>query len=61
MTQSRLLAPLEKKALENSVGNGENAGNQHFRLQCFLLIPTQILIFESLCFEFGQGQNFVVW
>ena len=35
------LTPLEKKALENIVGKGENAGNQHFLLfpQCFLLFP----------------------
>ena len=38
-TQSRVLKTLVKKALENTVGNGENAGNQHFLLlqQCFLL------------------------
>ena len=48
-TQSRLLTPLKKKAFENIVGKGENAGNQHFLLfpQCFLFFPTQILIFES--------------
>ena len=39
---------MEKKAFENVVGKGENAGNQHFLLfpQCFLLFPTQISIFE---------------
>ena len=36
-TQSRLLTPMEKKAFENIMGKGENAGNQHFLLfpQCF--------------------------
>ena len=29
-TQSRLLATLKEKALENTAGKGENAGNQHF-------------------------------
>ena len=39
---------MEKKAFENVVGKGENAGNQHFLLfpQCLLLFPTQISIFE---------------
>ena len=38
-TQFRLLTTLKKRALENTVGKGENAGNQHFLLlpQCFLL------------------------
>ena len=38
-TQSRLLTTLRKKASENIVGKGDNAGNQHFLLvpQCFLL------------------------
>ena len=38
-TQSRLLTTLKKKALENTVRKGENAGNQHFLLfaQCFQL------------------------
>ena len=39
-TQSRLLTTLKKKALENNMGKGENAGNQHFFLlfpQCFLV------------------------
>ena len=38
-TQAQLLMTLKKKALENSVEKGENAGNQHFVLfpQCFLL------------------------
>ena len=40
---------LKKKPLENIVGKGENAGNQHFHLfpQCFLLFPKQISIFDS--------------
>ena len=34
---------LQKKALENIVGIGENAGNQNFLFfpQCFLLCHTQ--------------------
>ena len=38
-TQSRLITILKKGALENPVGKGENAGNQHFLLflQCVLL------------------------
>ena len=31
-TRSRHLTTLKKKALENTVGKGENAGNQHFLL-----------------------------
>ena len=42
-TQSRLLTTLKKKSFKNIVGNGENAGNQHFLLfpQCFLLYQRQ--------------------
>ena len=38
-TQSRLLTTIDKKAKENTMGKGENAGNHHFLLfpQCFLL------------------------
>ena len=51
-TQSLLLTHLEKKAFENIVGKGENAGNQHFLLspQCFLIFPSKTLIFESRLF-----------
>ena len=50
-TKSQLLTPLKKKAFENIVRKGENAGN-HFLLfpQCFLLFPTKILISESELF-----------
>ena len=43
---------LKKKPFENIVGKGENAGNQHFLLflQCFLLFPKQISIFQSHLF-----------
>ena len=43
-TQSRLLTTLEKNPLENIVGIGENAGNQHFPFfpQCFFTIPKRI-------------------
>ena len=40
---------LTKKALENIVGKGENASNQHFLLfpQCFLLFLKQLSIFQA--------------
>ena len=46
-TQSRLLTLLEKKAFENIVGKGENAGNQHFLLfpKCFSILPKTNFIF----------------
>ena len=51
LTQSRLLITLKKKALENTVGKGENAGNQYFLLfpQSFLLYQREILSFHQ-CF-----------
>ena len=51
-TQSRLLSTLEKKPFENTVGKGENAGNQHFLLfpQCFLPIPKRIYDFRITLF-----------
>ena len=50
--QSPLLTPLEKKAFENIVEKGENAGDQHFLLfpQCFLPFPTPISFFDSELF-----------
>ena len=50
--QSLLLTPLRKKPFENTIGKGENAGNQHFLLfpQCFLPFPEQISIFQSPLF-----------
>ena len=53
---------LKQKAFENIVGNGKNAGNQHFLLfpQCFLPFPNQFSILHShfffvlcKCFQFG--------
>ena len=46
-TQSSLLKSPRRKAFENIVGKGENAGNQHFLLfqQCFLLFPIKNSIF----------------
>ena len=46
-TQSKLLDTLKETALENTVGKGENAGNQHFLLfpQCFLLYQREQLSF----------------
>ena len=34
--QSRLLTPLEKKAFENNVGKGENAGNHLLVFLCYI-------------------------
>ena len=56
------MTTLRKKPLENLVGKGENAGNQHFLLfpQCFLLFTKQVLNLPSLYFvvckyfQFGQ-------
>ena len=44
----RFLMMLKKRAFENIVGKGENAGNQHFLLfpQCFLPYQIQILPFS---------------
>ena len=61
-TQSRLLTTQHKKPLENIVGKGENAGNQHFLLlpQCFLPFQRQIPFFQphQICrlrwLEFGH-------
>ena len=46
------LTTLKKKAFENILGKGENAGNQNFVLspKCFLPFTKQILIFESHLF-----------
>ena len=46
------LTTLKKKALENIVGKGVNAGNQHFLLfpQCFLPFPKLISIFATQLF-----------
>ena len=66
-TQSRILTTLYKKPLENIVGKGENAGNQHFLLfpQCFLpyqrnhfLCNAEFVVCK--CFQFDQGQE-CVW
>ena len=60
----------ELKTLENIVGKGENAGNQHFLLfpQCFLPIPKRISVLKSHFFlssakhfQFGPVYYFVVW
>ena len=49
-TQSQLLRTIKKTALENTVGKGENAGNQHFLLlpQYFLLYQREISLFKQL-------------
>ena len=60
-TQSRLLTTLKKKALENTMGKGENAGNQHFLLfpQCFLLyLREKLLFYQSLIWRL---QMLSVW
>ena len=60
-TQSRLLTTLQKKAFENIVETGENAGNHHFLLfqQCYLPFQEQISSFEShlLC----RLQMLLIW
>ena len=45
-TQFQLLKTLKKKALENTVGKEENAGNQHFLLfpQCFQLLSQREIV-----------------
>ena len=47
-TELRLLMTLRKKASENFVGNGENAGNHHFLLfpPCFLPYHRQQSLFH---------------
>ena len=47
-TQSRLLKILEMEPFENILGNGENAGDQHFLLypQCFLSVLKRISVFK---------------
>ena len=60
-THSRFLTPPKKKSLENIVGKGENAGNQHFLLFPHVLYPSQHkFLFLShyyfvvcKCFELG--------
>ena len=59
-TQFRLLTILRKKPLENIVGKGENAGNQHFVLfqQCFNLIKgrnhlSYTYFVVCICIQFG--------
>ena len=52
-TFPQLSTTLRKKALENTVGKGENAGNQHFLLfpQCFLTNQREKSSFEEhVCF-----------
>ena len=45
--QSRVLTTLRKKSFENTVGKGENNGNEHFLLfpQCFIPYQRQTLPF----------------
>ena len=47
-----LFMTVKQRTFENSVGKGENAGNQHFLYfqQCFLPFPNQISIFHSRLF-----------
>ena len=50
---------LKKKHFKNTVGKGENAGNQHFLLflQCFLPFPKTNLNF-SVTFMMSSSSNF---
>ena len=55
-----MLTNLKKKAFENIVGKGENAGNQHFLLFPQLFLPyqreksCQPLLSSAKCFRIGQ-------
>ena len=59
----------EKKAFENIVGKGENAGNQHFLLfhNVFYAVKERSHNVSSIWFvvckyfEFGLVKKFVVW
>ena len=62
----KLLMTLWNKSFENTVGKGENAGNQHFFLSphCFLPFPKQISIFSvtfillsANAFNLDQSKN----
>ena len=65
------LTTLKKWQFENIVGRGENAGSQHFLLfSGFLCYQGQkkknhhlsnITFVVYRRFQFGRGQNFVVW
>ena len=58
--RSRLLTTLKKKAFENNVGKGENAGNQHFLLfPTLLTFPKQTLLFQSHLF--GRLEMLSIW
>ena len=53
---------------ENTVGKGENTGNQHFLLfpQCFLLYQREKSFYQFkivICkhFGFGDSLKFVIW
>ena len=52
--------PEEKTYNAKIVGNGENAGYQHFLLSqlCFLHVQKQILICEYICFVISLILNF---
>ena len=52
---------LWKRTLENTVGKGENAGNQHFLLfpQCFLLYQRAIVILATFNLLSANAFNFV--
>ena len=65
--QCQLLTTMRKKPFVNIVGKGENAGYQHFLLflQCFLTYLRKISLLSHIeivckCFQFGNGQDFVV-
>ena len=50
---------MKKKLLENIVGKGENAGNQHFLLfpQCFLPITKRISALNLLFFFLSSAND----
>ena len=52
---------LKKKALENTVGNGENAGNQHVLLTVFSSLSKREIIFlATFNLSSAHAFNFVM-
>ena len=64
VSQSRFLTTRKKKALENTVGKGKNAGNQHFLQFSALSKKKKIVILVMFvvckCFQFGHIPKFVL-
>ena len=62
---TQVITAIRKRAVENIVGIGENAGNQHFLHfpRCFLAIERQISYFSEIYFvvQMGRVQNCVLF